>query len=188
MKLEPISSANSNKSEIFYFLFLLSSNFLCSIDRTLHLQELNPAWEKFLGWTPEELRSKPLTHWIHAEDVETTSLHLKKLFADSGENAKFENRWRHKNGKWVLLHWIATYQHSTLLASVEKNCEQLPQHLMSTLHHEMRTPLTSIRGALGLVAEGITGKLPEQAEKYIKIALSNSDSLWRLIEDKLPKA
>ncbi len=56
---------------------------------------------------------------------------------------------------------------------------------MSTVSHELRTPLTSIRGALGLLSSGILGEISEKATNLLRIALSNSDRLVRLINDIL---
>lgn len=49
----------------------------------------------------------------------------------------------------------------------------------------MRTPLTSISGALGLVAGGVLGELPRQAGEMVDIALQNSQQLTLLVNDLL---
>jgi CheY-like chemotaxis protein len=51
--------------------------------------------------------------------------------------------------------------------------------------HELRTPLTSIRGALGLLSAGLLGTMSDKAANLLRIALSNSDRLVRLINDIL---
>ena len=49
----------------------------------------------------------------------------------------------------------------------------------------MRTPLTSIKGSLGLVQSGVFGELPETFKPMVDIAYNNSDRLVRLINDLL---
>jgi signal transduction histidine kinase len=49
----------------------------------------------------------------------------------------------------------------------------------------MRTPLTAIGGALGLLVGGVAGPLPEQAAKLLAMAEKNSDRLTVLINDLL---
>jgi CheY-like chemotaxis protein len=56
---------------------------------------------------------------------------------------------------------------------------------ISTVSHELRTPLTAISGALGIVINGLAGSLPEQAERMIQIAHSNSHRLIYLVNDLL---
>lgn len=64
--------------------------------------------------------------------------------------------------------------------------------ITSLVSYELRTPLTSIRAALGLLLTGMLGNLPEKGKRMLEIALSNTDRLMRLVEalehdPKLPK-
>jgi PAS domain S-box-containing protein len=63
--------------------------------------------------------------------------------------------------------------------------DRLKDEFVSTVSHELRTPLTSIRGALGLLSSGILGDISDKATNLLRIALSNSDRLVRLINDIL---
>ena len=63
--------------------------------------------------------------------------------------------------------------------------DRLKDEFISTVSHELRTPLTSIRGALGLLSSGILGDVNDKASNLLRIALSNSDRLVRLINDIL---
>jgi signal transduction histidine kinase/DNA-binding response OmpR family regulator len=63
--------------------------------------------------------------------------------------------------------------------------DRLKDEFISTVSHELRTPLTSIRGALGLLSSGILGEVNEKAANLLRIALTNSDRLVRLINDIL---
>lgn len=63
--------------------------------------------------------------------------------------------------------------------------DHMKDEFVSTVSHELRTPLTSIRGALGLLSSGILGDMNEKGANLLRIALSNSDRLVRLINDIL---
>jgi PAS domain S-box-containing protein len=63
--------------------------------------------------------------------------------------------------------------------------ERMKNEFISIASHELRTPLTSIRGSLGLVASGLLGSIPERADHMVKMAITNSDRLIRLINDIL---
>ncbi len=63
--------------------------------------------------------------------------------------------------------------------------DRLKDEFISTVSHELRTPLTSIRGALGLLTSGILGETNEKASNLLRIAVTNSDRLVRLINDIL---
>ena len=63
--------------------------------------------------------------------------------------------------------------------------DRLKDEFISTVSHELRTPLTSIRGALGLLTGGILGETNDKANSLLRIAVTNSDRLVRLINDIL---
>ena len=57
-----------------------------------------------------------------------------------------------------------------------------PDEIASLISYELRTPLTSIRAALGLLRSGMLGDFPEKGQRMLEIALNNSDRLMRLAE------
>ncbi len=63
--------------------------------------------------------------------------------------------------------------------------ERLKNEFVSIVSHELRTPLTSIRGSLGLLGGGVAGQLPSRAQDLVKIALTNTERLIRLVNDIL---
>jgi len=64
--------------------------------------------------------------------------------------------------------------------------DRMKDEFVSTVSHELRTPLTSIRGALGLLSSGgMLGQVNDKAANLLRIALSNSNRLVRLINDIL---
>jgi nitrogen-specific signal transduction histidine kinase/CheY-like chemotaxis protein len=66
-----------------------------------------------------------------------------------------------------------------------KELERLKADFVSTVSHELRTPLTSMRGALGLLLGGAAGDLSPKGRELLRIALTNTDRLIRLINDIL---
>ena len=66
-----------------------------------------------------------------------------------------------------------------------REVDRMKSEFISVVSHEMRTPLTSINGALGLVASGATGKLSDAAQRMVDIAAANTDRLIRLVNDML---
>jgi PAS domain S-box-containing protein len=56
---------------------------------------------------------------------------------------------------------------------------------VATVSHELRSPLTSIKGAMGLVLSGAAGALPEKVKDMLEIAHRNADRLVLIINDIL---
>jgi len=63
--------------------------------------------------------------------------------------------------------------------------EKSKDEFISTISHELRTPVTSIKGALGLVLSGATGELSDKTHNMLDIAHRNSDRLTLIINDIL---
>lgn len=62
---------------------------------------------------------------------------------------------------------------------------KIKSEFLSTISHELRTPMTSIRGSLDLVCSGVMGEVPEKADKALQIAQRNSRHLMSLINEIL---
>jgi signal transduction histidine kinase len=67
--------------------------------------------------------------------------------------------------------------------SDRRRLEQMNDQFISTVSHALRTPLTTIRGALGILESGILDDDPIQAQEMVQMALSNSDHLMKLVND-----
>lgn len=55
------------------------------------------------------------------------------------------------------------------------------------LGHTLRTPLTALNGALGLLGAGLGGELPADARALLEIALRNCAVLQNAVESHLAK-
>jgi PAS domain S-box-containing protein len=86
----------------------LSTDLLCTAGFDGYFKQLNPAWERTLGWTLDELRSRPFTQFVHPEDRERTEAEAAGLTNAGHETINFENRYRCKDGTYRSLLWGAT--------------------------------------------------------------------------------
>ncbi len=87
--------------------FTLSLDLLCVAGYDGYFTRVNPAWTKLLGYTEEELLSRPYVEFVHPEDREATAAATAKL-ADGESVVYFENRYLHKDGTFRWLLWAAT--------------------------------------------------------------------------------
>lgn len=85
-------------------LFNLSLDLLCVAGFDGRLQQVNPAWTECLGWTAEELTSRPMLEFVHPDDHAATLRSRAKI--QEGQSARgFENRYRCKDGAYRWLSW-----------------------------------------------------------------------------------
>ena len=69
-----------------------------------YFKKLNPAWEKTLGWSRDELLTKPINEFIHPEDLVKTE-EMMRVVCTGHTIAMFENRYRCKDGTYRWLLW-----------------------------------------------------------------------------------
>lgn len=68
-----------------------------------------------------------------------------------------------------------------------EQADRLRSQFLSHVSHELKTPLTSIKGFLQNLLDGLTGPLNEKQQRYLSRMLDNSDRLIRMIEDLLDR-
>jgi len=87
--------------------FTNSIDMLCHLDFNGHFKLLSPSWERTLGFTREELMSRPFIEFVHPDDRERT-LQQNAAVRAGGQALVFENRYRCKDGTYRWLLWNAT--------------------------------------------------------------------------------
>ena len=89
------------------FGFHIERDLLCTVNSDGYFTSLNSGWERVLGWTREELQSRPIIDFIHPADRERTVAELAKVARTDYQVANFENRYRARGGGWRWLRWSA---------------------------------------------------------------------------------
>src|SRR3954470_16941412 len=78
-------------------LFNLSVDLICIAGMDGYFKKINPAFTLILGWTAEELLSKPFLDNIHPDDIPAAQKELSNLY--KGEKTRgFETRFKTKHG------------------------------------------------------------------------------------------
>ncbi len=87
--------------------FDLSIDLLCCLGFDGYFRRLSPSWERVLGFSREELMSKPFIEFVHPDDRERTLRQNGDVRAGAQAHA-FENRYLCRNGSFRWLLWNAT--------------------------------------------------------------------------------
>jgi PAS domain S-box-containing protein len=87
--------------------FDLSIDMLCVLQFSGYFSKLNAAWESTLGFTREELMSKPFIEFVHPDDRARTAAQNREV-RGGGQARLFENRYRCRDGSYRWLLWNST--------------------------------------------------------------------------------
>lgn len=154
----------------------------------------NPALARMLGYESEK---------------ELLGIHVRSLYVDpserdratarleaEGELHNVEIALRRKDGQHLIAlvqsrvvrdenGYPLYYEGSLTDITERKKIEQLKDELISIVSHELRSPLTSIQGSLQHIHRTMRNQLPENAGKFIDIAIKSSERMLRLINEML---
>lgn len=84
--------------------FDLSQDLLCTMDTHGRCIEVNAAWERNLGFRPDQIRGKRLLDFTHPDDHQRATEEAVKVFG-GGVSDGLETRVEAKDGSW---HWLRT--------------------------------------------------------------------------------
>ena len=86
--------------------FDLAHDMLCTASADGRILSANESWQRTLGWSFEELTSRPFIELVHPDDHEVSIRAFGRLAA--GEiTASFTNRCKTKDGRWRWIEWTS---------------------------------------------------------------------------------
>lgn len=164
---------------------------ICSIDQDGRFLTANPAVSEKWGMTQDEVVGKRYSEILVAEDVQQTTQTLNRIHNERGFG-QVECRVSHKQGHDVHMLWAVRWSETDKVLfcvlhdiSERKELEQLRQHFIAMVSHDLRTPLSSVKNFLGMLNSPIYGSLNDKGNLR-KVAVEQEiDRLHRLIDDLL---
>ncbi|MFV5693039.1 PAS domain S-box protein [Flavobacterium sp. LT1R49] len=170
-------------------------------------QYVSPSIQKLLGYTPEELIGKLPQEFVHPEDIEIL-LNSIRRFVTEVEDVSVRVRFKNIEDNYF---WFETkailvkengipisFQSSTRDITQRKEAEEIVENtliqerelnelrsnLVSTISHEFRTPMTTIRASAELIAmylEGYNFENSIHVEKRVNIITEEIDRIVELM-------
>lgn len=96
-----------SRARVYERLFEIGNALPAIIGFDGHLKRIGPSWERLLGYTREELYSRPWQDLVVEEDRERTAAEMSRVESEGGELGWFVNRLRKKDGGDIWLAWTA---------------------------------------------------------------------------------
>jgi PAS domain S-box-containing protein len=116
-------------------LFDVLPQMLCIAGVDGYFKRLNPAFEKVLGFSREELLSRPFVDFVHPDDRKATVKEVGRL-AKGALTVNFTNRYRTKDGSYRWLTWASARHPDGLLSATAtditefKSSQELSDNLL----------------------------------------------------------
>lgn len=156
---------------------------------------LNQRWYEYTGLNEEQTQADGWSSVIHPDDLSNTS-EILKLSLQTGDTFEVENRYRRTDGvyRWHLnranplrgengeiLFWVGT---ATDIED-QKRAMEKKDEFIGIASHELKTPLTSLKGYLQLIGNYKKEQLPVAVKHFVSKADEAIGKLQNLVNDLL---
>lgn len=181
--------------------FELSLDLQCIAGTDGYFRRVNPACQTVLGWSEEEMLTRPFLSFIHPDDHQATMREIESQ-QEGVLTQHFENRYLCKQGNYRWLAWNAVREPNGLIYATARDITEshlARQHLMrakadaesasqaksaflATMSHEIRTPMNGVVGMIEVLAQT---PLSKDQSNIISTIRESAASLLRIIDDIL---
>jgi PAS domain S-box-containing protein len=192
--------------------FVLSLNLLAIAGMDGYLKQLNPSWERTLGFSEKELKERPMLDFVHADDRSIMEEALRNI-ANGISSVDFEARYLCANGTFKWLGWTAApfieeglvyifAREITLQKEAEQKVHNLNLELAHrvdeltavnqeletfsySVSHDLRAPLRHVNAFVALLEERSASVLDDESIRYLRTVGDAAKKMDVLIEDLL---
>lgn len=160
------------------------------VDDRGEVRYANPACETLLGRPARELVGKPLPLQLPAGpggDVRLTLPRAERLV--DARCAPLE--WDGAGARLVTLRDVTELRKMEQLREEVKErmlAVDLKNEFMTTISHELRNPLTTVKTAIQSLRDGLVGPLSQQQQRFVELAHRNVERQIRIINNVLDLA
>ncbi len=169
--------------------FELSLDMLCVATFDGYFVRLNPAWKETLGYTLEDLASKPYLEFVHPEDRPATLKEMESL-TTGAPTVSFENRYRTKEGTYRWISWsVAPDVQAGLVYAVARDVTERKEaeEALQGANERMANTLESVTDAFyALDRNWCFTYLNREAERVLQ--RPKEELLGRNVWDEFPEA
>jgi len=103
---EDITERKRSEEEIEKF-FNMTGYMICIASIDGYFTRINESFEQTLGYSSEELLSRPYLDFVHPDDRKKTTAVVEEKLAVGARVVGFENRYRCKDGSYKWLSWVS---------------------------------------------------------------------------------
>ena len=154
-------------------IFETSQDLILVTDTAGNFVQVSPSALAIIGYRPQEMIGHSAVEFIHPDDLDSTRQEMRA--ARRGKQMRgFEARYRHKDGRTVILNWMGTWSEPvrrhffigrdvTEQRAAEAQLRQVQKmdaigQLTGGVAHDFNNVLTVITGTIGILAEAVADR------------------------------
>ncbi|KDN56474.1 PAS domain-containing sensor histidine kinase [Flavobacterium seoulense] len=183
--------------------FNISADLICIAGFDGYFRRINPAVSKLLGYTDEELYSRPIHTLVYTPDLKAT-LETREEVYKNKPLLNFENRYLTKTGEIVWLSWTSMpVEDEKLVYAIAKNITHKKKieeernvlitnltkinkdlkHLSYTTSHDLKSPVNNLLSVFNLLD---TSKInDEETLEFIDILKTTTERLKETLKNSV---
>jgi len=166
--------------------FTVPLDMLCIISADGYLKRTNPALSATLGWSVEELMTRPYMEFLHPDDHAPTAAEIQRQLQMGEGVQQFETRCLHKDGSYRVFWWKSVPQPGGLIYASGRDVteQKAADEVLRSSEEKLSVTLNSIGDAvLATDAERRITRLNPVAEKLTGWPLD--EALGRTVDEVL---
>ena len=199
------NNLNPDLEGIYHFdnFFKISADFICIAGFDGYFKRINPAVSKLLGYSDDELYSRPITDFVYTLDLKATIETREEVYKNK-PLLNFENRYLTKSGEIVWLSWTSMpvekerlvyaiaknitdkkrneEERNILLANITKINKDL-KLLTHKTSHDLKSPINNLLSIFNLIDISKIND-PETLE-FVEILKITTENLKETLDDSI---
>lgn len=191
-------SEQKNAEELLDVTFEASPDLLAILGSDGYFLRVNSLWNRVMGWTHQELTSRPFLEFVHPDDIEATVAVYDDALKLRGVKA-FENRYLAKDGSYRWLQWNSqtNADKGWIIANARDVTERKKEELelqrsnadlagfAAIITHDIKSPLAAITGFAQLASAVLAEREEHSADEHLDAIRRSAVRLTELIDGVL---
>ncbi len=151
--------------------------------------------EAVLGYRPDEIAGRSVAPYVHPDDLPAVAAWIAGVAATPGGVGSKQYRVRHKDGSWAwvettIANHLATPNINAIVGNfrnvtARKELERQKDEFVAVATHELKTPVTSLKGYAQLLRNRFRKAGDEAAAALMETMDAQVDRLTALVSDLL---
>jgi len=187
-------------------IFNMTNYMVCIASMDGYFLKVNSSFEQILGYSSEELLSRPFFDFIHPDDVKKTKDIVKDELSKGISIVKFENRYICKNGSIRWLSWSSqpgaeegimysmayditdqkkAEEENIMIAEKLKKSNYELEQFAYIASHDLQEPSRVISSYCQLLRDKLYRDIDMEGEKYLDYIIDSSARMKTLIKELL---